>query len=843
MSRSSFKPGLFCIVLLLVSCGDDAGVNNQDTIPPADIQDLQASSHSDGEITLIWTAPGDDGNSGTASQYKIGLSEQPISDSSWNHVPLFPGPPKPKPSGRIDAVDISGLDSNKVYYFAIKAVDEVGNHSGLSNIVHRVASPAGDTIPPAAITDLEVTAVTEQSIALAWTAPGDNGDVGIAQEYELRVRAGEEFEWRRAATVTNVPQPDSAGKRESMMVSGVASDTPYSFAVKASDEEDNWSELSNVVVATTLISTDSVPPSTISDLRVIDSDTSQLTLSWTAPGDDGNSGVAHQYDMRYAVGSSLTWEVGTLVAGIPSPHAAGTPETLIVPDLEEGTSYAFGVKTVDENNNWSELSNVVRPTTLFDTTPPDAVTDLRVTDSTHTSVTLTWTAPGDDGASGTAYLYSLRYSMSPIDETNWAAATEVTGVPAPQAPGSEETFTVTDLGSDTTYYFAIRTADDRMNWSPISDVVAIYLTHPVIWEKNIGGTGVDIANAVVILADGGIVIAGKTNSTGAGDYDGYVVKIDSDGDVVWEKTFGGPAEDVVIDLIATSDGGYAIAGHTSSGGAGGNDGWLVKLNSSGTKVWERTFGAENHDSFRDVLQTSDGGFFMAGNTGGRAIVVKTDAAGVKQWDSTYYRLSNCGPYTQYATSDGAVVMADGSIIMAWSASYDRAYGPNDCAPVTECLFTKLDPQHGEVYTRQVYAASFFSYVAWSAGTMVSTGSGSFAIVRLSSDVDRRFFESWNSEGDALWQQNAGHWLADPVSVVRLANRSFVPVGFTRGSTRQAWFGLVNSSGELIEQFLIGGDADDRFHAVAQAPDGSIIAVGYTLSFGESTDIYVVKIRP
>ena len=132
MSRSFFKLGLFCMVLLFASCGDDAGVNTGDTTPPADIQDLQASSHSDGEITLVWTAPGDDGNSGTASQYKIGLSEQPISDSSWDNVPLFPGPPKPKPAGRINAVDISGLYSDKVYYFAIKAVDEVGNHSGLS---------------------------------------------------------------------------------------------------------------------------------------------------------------------------------------------------------------------------------------------------------------------------------------------------------------------------------------------------------------------------------------------------------------------------------------------------------------------------------------------------------------------------------------------------------------------------------------------------------------------------------------------------------------------------------------------------------------------------------------
>ncbi len=726
------RRGLICLALLFASCGDDAGVNTRDTIPPAAIQDLQAGCQVGGEIVLFWTAPGDDSLTGTAAQYAIRLADQPITLETWDSASLLTGGPKPKPSGRINAFTITGLMPDRLFFMAVRTADEVGNWSGLSNVAAAYSTPDFDPMPPAVITDLSVIDSTESSISLTWTAVGDDSIYGRASRYEVKY-----------------------------------------------------------------------------DTAAID---------------------------------SANWSTAITVSGVPLPSLPGVADNVTVGGLQDSTVYYFGIKALDEVGNSGQLSNVVQTITPVDMMPPDAVTDLRLTDSTRTTVTFTWTAPGDDGSEGTAHLYSLRYSLSPIDDTNWATATELSGVPAPQPPGSEETFTVANLSISTTYYFAIRVADDSMNWSPISEAVPVYLPNPVVWEKNIGGTGTDIANAVAIAADGGIVIAGITNSTGAGDYDGYVLKMDTDGDVVWEKTFGGSAEDVINDIVTTADGGFAAIGFTKSAGVGGNDGWLVKLSSSGTKVWEKTFGTDGHDYFRDVLRTDDGGFFMAGYSNGRAFVVKTDAAGVKQWDSTYYRLSNCGAYTQYATADGAVESAGKSIIVAWSASYDRNYPPNDCAPQTECYFTKLDPQHGEVYTRLAHAAGFSSYVWWATGTMVSTGSGSFAIVRLSSDVGRRFFESWDSEGNVLWQQNAGHWLADPVSVVRLANGSFVPVGYTRGSTRQAWFGLVNSSGELVDQFFVGGDSDDRFHAVVQTSDGSIIAVGYTDSFSESRDIYIVKLR-
>ena len=106
-----------------------------------------------------------------------------------------------------------------------------------------------------------------------------------------------------------------------------------------------------------------------------------------------------------------------------------------------------------------------------DTTPPDAVTDLATGTASASTVDLSWTAPGDDGATGTATTYDVRYSTSTITEGNWGAASLATGEPSPpQVAGDPETFTVTGLSESTTYFFAIKTSDEVPNESVLSNV-------------------------------------------------------------------------------------------------------------------------------------------------------------------------------------------------------------------------------------------------------------------------------------------------------------------------------------------------------------------------------------
>jgi len=203
---------------------------------------------------------------------------------------------------------------------------------------------------------------------------------------------------------------------------------------------------------------------------------STVTVLWTASGDDGNTGTATSYALRYrtvgVTGTDTTswWNAATSVTGLPAPHAAGATDSMKVRGLTPVTTYYFVLRVADEVPNWSGFSNIAVKTTSGDTTPPAAVADLAVTATTGTSISVRWTAPGDNGATGTAKSYDIRYSTSAITASNWSAATQPTGEPAPAAAGTAQTYTITGLTPSRTYYIAMKTTDDAGNISVLSNV-------------------------------------------------------------------------------------------------------------------------------------------------------------------------------------------------------------------------------------------------------------------------------------------------------------------------------------------------------------------------------------
>jgi hypothetical protein len=162
------------------------------------------------------------------------------------------------------------------------------------------------------------------------------------------------------------------------------------------------------------------------------------------------------------------------------------------------------------------------------------------------------------------------------------------------------------------------------------------------WTKTIGEGGEDIANSIIQSSDGGYVVAGYTASFGAGGSDFYVVKLDSSGNAEWTKTIGGGSWDEARSIIQSSDGGYVVAGYTQSFGAGG-DMYVVKLDSSGNVVWTRTIGGSSNEVANSIIQSRDGGYVVAGYTrsfgaGSFDIyVVKLDSSGNIAVDKDYRR--------------------------------------------------------------------------------------------------------------------------------------------------------------------------------------------------------------
>jgi len=165
-------------------------------------------------------------------------------------------------------------------------------------------------------------------------------------------------------------------------------------------------------------------------------------------------------------------------------------------------------------------------------------------------------------------------------------------------------------------------------------VVKLNANGKLQWTKTIGGPESEIGSSLIQTSNGGYAIAGATISFGAGKADVYVVKLDANGNLQWTKTIGGPESEIGSSLIQTSNGGYAIAGYTQSFGAGSGDVYVVKLDANGNLQWTKTISAKNKNySKSSLIQTSDGGYAIAGHTesfgagGDDVYVVKLDRNG------------------------------------------------------------------------------------------------------------------------------------------------------------------------------------------------------------------------
>jgi hypothetical protein len=184
----------------------------------------------------------------------------------------------------------------------------------------------------------------------------------------------------------------------------------------------------------------------------------------------------------------------------------------------------------------------------------------------------------------------------------------------------------------------------------------------VLWSKTISGSYHDFARSIIQSSDGGYVVVGRTLR--AGRYDMYIVKLDSSGDVLWTKTIGGDDHDEAYSIIQSSDGGYVVAGYTYSFGAGGRDFYVVKLDLSGNVLWTKTIGGDGTGKAYSIIQSSDGGYVVAGYTrsfGAGYVdiyVVKLDSSGNVVWTKTIIgRSSDDLPWSIIQGSDGGYVVA------------------------------------------------------------------------------------------------------------------------------------------------------------------------------------------
>lgn len=343
---------------------DPAGT---DVTAPEAVSDLGIDENSYFSETLVWTAPGDDGATGTATSYDIRYSTSAIDEGNWESATQATGEPTPQVAGSSEGpFTVTGLTPGVTYHFAMKSADEAGNISALSNV------PSGatgtDSNAPTAVADLAVNAQTTTTMTLNWEAPEDT-EWGTVTSYDMRRSTSTitEGNWASATQLTGEPTPQANPNEETYIATGLTPATTYYFAVKSTDGSGNISAISNVANGTTDSGADVVRPDTpIITAKYYAPGTAIVTF--TAVGDDSLDGTATSYDLRYGLGtqwfnSSALWPAAGLQARTyrydleGTPKASGSADTIYVWGLQPGRTYDFMLRVSDDAGNESGYSN------------------------------------------------------------------------------------------------------------------------------------------------------------------------------------------------------------------------------------------------------------------------------------------------------------------------------------------------------------------------------------------------------------------------------------------------------------------------------------------------------
>jgi|GEM_PF-3490411 len=495
---------------------NEAGpVAADDELPPGRIIDLTAEPGDiEGQVNLAWTAPGDNDGTGRAQTYYIKYSATEIvSEQDWNSATLITqNVPTPATAGTEETMTAIGMPAWENIWFSIRAEDDRQNVSQISNSAS--TTPQDDVTPPGTINDLDAdtTGVTEGQVLLAWTATGDDGDVGQATRYDIRASRNpinNEADFNGATQLPGTPIPAVTGTSEEFVATGLTPGAAYYFRLRVFDEVDNPSPLSSVAVS--IAQTDVTPPGTVDDLTATGDDMTliegEILLSWTAVGDDADSGsAATDYVLRYRTGSEVTsenWETCTGYTVPFDPAEPGTVENLKLTGFDSETTYYFGLMVIDDNDLESVISNSAGTLPQTDVTRPDEATDLvadgGAEDIVEGQVLLTWTSVGDDSLTGTVSGYEFRYASTfPINNSTWGQATVLTQdmilrSPSLTPPGEPDTLVAQELEPGEVLYFACKAIDDLDNYSQVSnspsDTVQVDVTPPAAITDLAAATG------------------------------------------------------------------------------------------------------------------------------------------------------------------------------------------------------------------------------------------------------------------------------------------------------------------------------------------------------------------
>jgi len=406
---------------------------------------------------------------------------------------------------------------------------------------------------------------------------------------------------------------------------------------------------------------------------------------------------------------------------------------------------------------------------------------------------------------------------------------------------------------------------------------------PIQWQKSLGGSGTDVSLSIQQTYDGGFVVAGYSYSNDGdvsgnhGSYDYWIVKLDTSGNIEWQKSLGGSDIDYGYSIQQTSEGGFVVAGlsYSNDGDVSGNHGnyspdyWIVKLDTLGNIEWQKSLGSIYIDFANSIQQTADGGFVVAGFTAGDNgdvsgfhgssdyWIVKLDTLGNIEWQKCLGGISYENATSIQQTGDGGFVVAGQTLSINGDVSGNHGIG--------DCWIVKLDTS-GNIEWQKCLGGSDWD----GASSIRQTTDGGFVMAGSTSSTDGDVSgnhgggDCWIVKLDTLgnieWQKCLGGSGGDGASSIwQTTDGGFVVAGGTSSidgdvsgnhGGGDCWIVKLDTLGNIEWQKSLGGTNDDAAYSIQQTSGGGFMVAGYSRSndgdvsgnHGDA-DYWIVKLAP
>ncbi len=487
--------------------------------------------------------------------------------------------------------------------------------------------------------------------------------------------------------------------------------------------------------------------------------------------------------------------------------------------------------------------------------PPDGAVDVSLTP------TLSWTCYSSDDGTLTYDVYFGTCSPPPLIKCDHNDTTYNPGL----------------LKSGTIYYWKIvaKSQDGKEVHGPIwtfrTDV-------PIDWQKAFGGVNRDEARNLCLTEDGYIIVGYTYSNDGNvsnnhGDSDWWVVKVDRDGNIQWQKTLGGSGCDKAYSIQKTTDEGYIIVGAAGSSDGdvleyyGWSDWWVVKIDKYGNIQWRKALGGSKKDCAYSVRQTSDGGYIVVGSTqssdgdvcGNHGYddywVVKLDANGNIQWKKAFGGFDSDIAYSVQQTHDNGYIVAGAAFSNDGNVSGNHGY--------YDFWIVKLN-SNGDLEWQKCFGGSEWDI----AQSIQQTSDGGYIVTGYTrsndGDVSSNYgsYDCWvvrlDEDGNIQWEKTFGGSKDDYAYNIQPTDDGYIIVGCTYSDDQgipqnnglcDLWIIKIDKSGNMLWQKTFGGSGEDCAYDVYQSIDGSYIIVGYTHSNDGDVsgnhgycDFWIVKLK-